>query len=645
MYIPMAEDNKQTEKAPKAVPKSFMAVGPTLHYSHKNVQRCWLLAIAAFSLSCFFWSRIATGSFWSFDFQGATSLQDWRLARHILTGVSIFEYPWQILVLGLLMGIFASVPVLISQLMSFSYSFVFILAVFFLADLPGFAVCLFVSCIAAACRPLRFRSRFIAIVLCTAPQLLYWGYFGRAKGLDIIPWGFSFAPWVCAWLIGLGIAGLVLGIGHFTRYRPGLTWIVTSVFLLLAIITFEVRIGFDELDYQLYVAKNNPEQVNEFQEHPITEALDKTITDPAVRKYLKGFFYPTEPIPLRAELKKEIQIQLSYDRWPSWFIAPDELEYQERKLWLNEQYGRFINPRKPWWMPEFIYIKWMEKRSGSQRMPIALYYKALLSEYNPDIGLLGQKEVLRFYSDYPHERSRETWYRLYGEFGRSLESLEARWRIAKHWAGLGRFELAGELLAEAQAELRERWKLVEQEETESDTLFSTFRPPADSAMTAVKLTELQRRINQLRSLISSENRTDEPGSVERLATFVMLNPRSLDYGRRLKVQLEQTGKDDPLRDNILLAQAKLVADEQLRAEQLNELHKEFQNTDGGMQALYELGLLKRHQWSQQDSSKVELKTKLLAETRAILTSFVSLYPNSFCADQVKKILDDLPTVE
>jgi len=32
----MAEDNKQTEKAPKAVPKSFMAVGPTLHYSHKN---------------------------------------------------------------------------------------------------------------------------------------------------------------------------------------------------------------------------------------------------------------------------------------------------------------------------------------------------------------------------------------------------------------------------------------------------------------------------------------------------------------------------------------------------------------------------------------------------------------------------------
>ncbi len=86
-------------------------------------------------------------------------------------------------------------------------------------------------------------------------------------------------------------------------------------------------------------------------------------------------------------------------------------------------------------------------------------------------------------------------------------------------------------------------------------------------------------------------------------------------------------------------------DEQLRAEQLSGLHKEFQDTDGGMQALYELGLLKRRQWSQQDDSNLELKTKLLGETRAILTSFISLYPNSFCAEQVKKNLDDLPTVK
>ena len=166
-------DNKETEKAPIAVSKSFMAVGPTLHYSHKNVQRCWLLAVVAFGMTCFFFSKIATGSFWSFDIQTATRPGFWHLGQTVISGVSIFEYPWQIIVLGLLMGIMSIVPVLISQLMSFGYCSVLILAVFFLANLPGFAICLLVSCFAVACRPLRFRSRFVAIALCTAPQLIY----------------------------------------------------------------------------------------------------------------------------------------------------------------------------------------------------------------------------------------------------------------------------------------------------------------------------------------------------------------------------------------------------------------------------------------------------------------------------------------
>ena len=624
----MAINNKEAEKAPKVVSKSLMAVGPTLHYSHQNVQRCWLLAVAAFAVSCFFWSKILSGSFLSFGLTSVTSVGMWNFGRFVTTGISIFEYPWQILVLGLLMGILAIVPLLISQLMSFSYSVPFILSVFFLADLPAFAVCLLISCIAAACRPLRFRSRFVAIVLCTAPQLFYWGYFGGAKGLEPLKFGFSFAPWICAWLIGLGIAGLVLSVGHFTRYRPGLVWSFTCVFLLLAVMTFEMRIGFDELDYQLYVAENNPEQISEFHDHSLTEALDRTLADPAVRRYLTGFFYPAEPIQLRAELKKEIQIRLSQDHWPSWFIVPQELQYQVKRRWLFEQYDLFIG-----------------LRPKSRRMPISLYYKALLSEYSPDIEALGRSEVLHFYSDYPHERSREIWYRLYRDFGDKPESLEARWRIAMHWAGRGRFEQADELLAEAQTMLVERLKLLEKEQPRDETFFSLFRPSADSAMTAFKLIELQRKLNQLRNLIGAENRTDKSASVEHLAKFVMLNPHSQRYPRQLDELLEEIGDDASIRDNILLAEAKLIADEQLRAEQLSHLHEEFPDTDGGMQALYELGLLKISFWRQQDDSNLEQKKKYLADARATLTSFINLYPDSFCAEQVRKNLDDLPVVE
>jgi hypothetical protein len=103
------------------------------------------------------------------------------------------------------------------------------------------------------------------------------------------------------------------------------------------------------------------------------------------------------------------------------------------------------------------------------------------------------------------------------------------------------------------------------------------------------------------------------------------------------------GDDAPLRDNILLAQAKLIADEQLRTEKLTQLHKQFQDTDGGVQALYELGLLKIGLY--QNESNPEKKKDLLADARATLTSFVSLYPDSFCAEQVQKNLNDLPTVD
>jgi hypothetical protein len=641
----MAADDKQTAKTPVVASKSFMTVGPTLHYSHKNVQRYWLLAVTAFSLTCLFWSKIVSGSFWSFDFQAVDNLQLWRLDGLAMTGVSIFEYPHQILVLGLLMGVMAVVPVLVSQLLSFSYSLPLILAVFFFANLPGFAIFLFVSCLAAASRPLRFRSRIVAIALCTAPQLLYWGYFGGAKGVEPIKWGFSFAPWVCAWLVGLGIAGAVLGIGHFTRYRPGPVWAFTALVLVLAVLTFETRVGFDELDYQLYVAKNNPEGVTEFHDHSITEALDKTITDPAVRRYLTGFFYPTEPIPLREELKKEIQIQLSYDRWPSWFMVPDELRYQRKRQWLNQQYDLFINPPKPRWIPAFVYTEMIRRRSASNRMPVALYYKALLSEYSPDIRLLGQKEVLNFYSDYPHERSRETWYRLYEEFSDSPESLEARWRIAKHYAGRGIFEHADALLAEVQTMVDAQLKLLQKNQPESETLFSPFQPPADSAMTTFRLVELRKKIEHLRELIGPENRTGQADAKRRLAEFVMLNPHSEEYSRRLERLLQQTDEKNPLRDNIRLAQTKLIADEQLRAEKLTELHKQYQATDGGMQALYELALLKISLWRQLGESNLEQKRKYLADARATLMSFISLYPDSIYSEQVQKNLDGLPTVQ
>ncbi len=616
-------NNAKADKAPAVASKSFMTVGPTLHYSHQNVWWCWLAAMGVFTLCCFFWSKILTGSFLSFDPAAFTDPQQWRLDRAVTAGVSIFEYPWQILVLGLLMGVIAVVPVLVSQLLSFAYSVPLILAVLFAANLPAFAGCLLLSCFAVATRPLRFRSRFIAVALCMAPQLIFWGRLGSARGTEPLKWGLCFAPWVCAWIIALGIAAIVLGIGHYTRYKPGLVWLTTTVFLVLATVTFETRIGFDELDYQLYVANNNPEQVSQFRDHSISEALDRTIQNPQVRKLLAGFFYPTDPIQLRAELKKEIQAKLELGRWPYWFRLPAELKFEQTKQSLLSDYDTFIS-----------------RRPKSRRMPIALYYKALLTEMAPDLNLIVQQELLHFYSDYPHPQARDIWWTLYSDFGDSPESAEARWRIAYTWAGQQQFEQADRLAQQAQEMVTNILEQLTQEHQPDQSFFGLFRRPADSVMTRLKLEDLQRRLNYLRNLIGRENRTDNPATRQRLALFISLNPHSADYDLKLDELLDQTDPNDPLRDNLLLAQAMRIPDSVRQAQRLAELHTQFKNSDGGIQALYELARLRIKFY--QNEQDPERKQQYLLQARASLTNFLKIYPDSFCAAQVRNLLNELP---
>ncbi len=618
----------QKEKPTGATSKSFMTVGPTLHYSHANVYGCWVLGVIAFATTCLFWSKIQTGSFLSFNLDYVTCPEFYRLGRFVLSPLSIFEYPEQILVLGLLMGIIAVVPPLTSQLLSFRYTIPLVLAIAFFAGLPLFSVVVLLSCVASACRPLRFRSRIIAIALCIAPQLVYWAYFGGAKGVEPLRWGLSFVPWITAGFAGLGIAGFVLGIGHFTRYRPGLVWIFTALTLGAAFLIFETKVGFAELDYQLYIAKNNPEEVPEFYDHSITKALDETITDPLVKRYLAGFFYPTEPILLREELKREIQMQLAHDHWPNWLLVPDELKYQSKRQQLLAQYELFIS-----------------RRPISKRMPTALYYKALLTEYSPDIRLLGQKEILRFHSDYPHRSALPIWYRLYEEFGQSDEALEARWRIAMHLAGQGKFDKADELAFEAEQIVEEILIHLDHMEPSRQAIRTAFETPAETAMTRFKFNQLYRNLVMLRNLISEQNRTSKDDSRKRLAKLVMLNPYSMEYPRLLEEILAEMKGEDRLLDNVLLAKTMLIEDAQRRAERLSNLSERFATTDGGVRARYELAVLKVRLYNEQKDANIDDRKVFLAQARSALVDFMEMYPRSIFAEQALAILENLPMVD
>jgi hypothetical protein len=275
-------------------------------------------------------------------------------------------------------------------------------------------------------------------------------------------------------------------------------------------------------------------------------------------------------------------------------------------------------------------------------MPIALYFKAVLNEYKPDLEAIVDKETLSFYRDPTSEMSSEFWYTLYTDFSQSPESCEARLHIARWWAAQGRFEEANLILTEAQKMINNRLLTLEHQKEEKDTFFSLFHPPADSVMTPLKLDQLLMDLNILQNLISAENISDTRASTERLATFIMLDAHSLTYASSLDKLLEQTKENDPLRDNILLAKIQLITDENLRVEKLSQLHKQFPNTDGGIQALYELALLKINLWHKQNEANIKQKQVILADARAELTSFINSYPNSVFTNHAEKILSGLP---
>ena len=622
-------------KMEKIAPKSLMTAGPTLHYSHTNVNGCYFLAVCVYYFAAIFWSKLLTGSLICPYFPGPFYLE-----KLVLSPLSIFEYPAQIFVMGLLIGILISVPILISQLMSFNYSILPVLILAFIAGLPGLAISVIIGAFAAALRPLRFRSRYISILLCISPALIYFGFFGGAKNADNIRWALSFAPWFDGLFTALTIAAIVLVIGHFTRYRPGLIWSVTAITLAVAIIIFQSKIGLSELDYQLYIAGNNPETIKEFQDNSITDALDRTLTSPQSRSYFQSPFYPVETIALRAVLKKEIQTRLLLDRWPEWFDEPATLGYQAEKRQLLRQYEKFINPKKQWWKPAFLHNALLKSKVRIKRMPISLFYKAMLSELSPELNILVEKEILHFYNDYPHRENLPIWHRLYSEYPNSTESIEARWRRAVHLIGMEEFAYARQLIEQGLSMVeKESAKTVD---VPTNEIESIFHKPATTVITDYELKKIRRKLQYLQYLISGENLGTEPKDKHILAQFILLNPHDILYKMQLDNMLNQITDQSPLKDNIVLAQTMLISDVVLRAQRLGEVSKNFAGTDGGIQAKFEQASLKLTIWKEHNLSDTE-KEKYLTEAKNDLQDFIKNYPDSIFAEQAYEKLAVLPT--
>ncbi len=190
--------------------------------------------------------------------------------------------------------------------------------------------------------------------------------------------------------------------------------------------------------------------------------------------------------------------------------------------------------------------------------------------------------------------------------------------------------------------VKQRLEQTSNENPADETLSRIFVPPPESALTGFDLEQLQFRLNLLSELISKQNRGPDKDSQARLATSVMLNPHDEGYESKLDELLSEMGKDDPLRDNVMLEKIRLIADEQHRAEEYANLHRQFGDTDGGIAAFYDLALLKISFWRQQDQSDVQRKKELLTEAATALSEFVKMYPDNFRTHLARQTLSKLP---
>jgi len=211
-------------------------------------------------------------------------------------------------------------------------------------------------------------------------------------------------------------------------------------------------------------------------------------------------------------------------------------------------------------------------------------------------------------------------------------------------AGKANFDKAEELCQVTLAMIRDylnRQLQAESKAAGEDSIFIAFQKPARTVMTPFKLRDLEMRLKRLKGRISKENRGADQAAGHRLASFVILNPHSVEYASRLDGLLNEMSPDDPLRDNVLLEKIMWVEDAKQRRQMLTEFISQFPDTDGGIRARYELALVQIQLWKEPGISE-EARQQLQADTRAVLTDFVDHYPESIFAEQARDLLKTLP---
>ena len=618
--------------------QQWFSDGETMSFPRRTRSIFWLVNVILYCLMNMFQLKIQTGSWVSLWAPAPSGF----LIDYLLAPLSVFNFPAHILVIALLTALICTVPILIALLYNLLHAVPFVLAVYLLGHNALLSLALFVSCAMVSFEPFRFKSKFVAVILALIPEIIYWIIFvGKNPESDALRWAVLFSPWALGFLISILIFGVVLTLGHFLRYRPGILMPLFGFLLAGAILLFNLAVGMNERDYQAEVIQFSPAQVRQFQNRSIAPLIER---ETAQRCREMPW---VDPEAVRRRLRREWQLAFRTEL-P---VGPGLSETNPLSL-ANAEVAEFYKARRE--AAEHI-DNFILRHPQDRHVADALYFKGLLFDLKVDSRALLQEDMLKIYADLPSAGSEWIWKRLLERFPQSDHAITARVRMALLTATRksgsspqDNFGGAIELLTQAQQLCRAR--IEHRQNGKGNTglwkkwLGGVFTPPPPT-ITADQLVQLEWQIGRWLGLLGPENHLGQTVYQERLANFIALDPRQTNYSDQLSALIKDspfksTGQTDPLIDNLELAQIELIPEIETQMAGFRELARRYPERDGGLEAGLLLAQLTLEQYNRADQKSVDGK-QLLRQCLEELSLIVERRPDNYPGPQALILLQRL----
>ena len=230
--------------------------------------RTWLFLsvnLLGFVIVNAFWRYISTGRWMDLTLTAYRRELAAPLGKMLTYPLSVLEYPWMIVVTGLLLALVILIPVIVAVLYRLIYAAMFVVVLAVVGQAPMLAMAVAVGCVLAGRTRLRSDMPFLAAVGGMLPVAGYLYFFGLAEAgsTAMLPLQRLVlnAPLMVGGVSAVLAGAVVLALAQVTKFRPGIVWPVLVVLLAGPCVVFYTQIGPAELDYALITRQLAPGNV------------------------------------------------------------------------------------------------------------------------------------------------------------------------------------------------------------------------------------------------------------------------------------------------------------------------------------------------------------------------------------------------